>query len=137
MIFSILNVIISFNAFKTMNAIKRMMHSIESVNCERPHTVLIHGWIQDFQIGVQKIMHTLHTSQVRNTKSLMARSRVLDVLLCYLSLILKHSDTKRNTNKKSPPIINSSSSFFFFFFFFFGGGGGGGAWIRHWSLQVY
>ena len=49
-------------------------------------------------------------------------SRVLDALSCYLSLILKHSDTKRDTKK------HRSTS---------GGGGGGGrdccfpAWILH------
>ena len=57
--------------------------------------------------GVQKIMHSQHTSQLQSAKSLSAEihgwhkgpgsSRVLNALSCYLSLILKHSDTKRDS----------------------------------------
>ena len=113
------------------------IQSIESMNCERPHTVL-QGWIQDFQIGVQKIMHTLRTSQVRNTKSCMARSRVLDVFnaiwALFWSILIQNGIQTKKVDQSSILFFIIIIIFFFFFFFF---GGGGGAWIRHWYLQVY
>ena len=55
-------------------------------------------------------------------------SRVLDALSCYLSFILKHSDTKWQKKRKRTSIFFFFFFFyyyyFFFFFFFFLGGGG-------------
>ena len=65
------------------------------------YTDIIQGEIPDFQIdGVQKIMynHERKTqSPFQGLEALDGSSRVLDALLCYLSLILKHSDTNRDT----------------------------------------
>ena len=57
-------------------------------------------------------------------------SRVLDGLSCYLSLILKHSYTKRGKTQTPPPPQKKMVDLFFFglfFYLFLLGGGGGGA----------
>ena len=67
----------------------------------------IQGWIEDFQIeGAQKIMYAQRTSRASKREVPYGRgsgsSRVLDALsFFYLSLILKHSDTKTGKKKHS------------------------------------
>ena len=73
--------------------------------------------MQDFQIGRGVYGLTAHLTSTKSEVPLYGQGgsiRILDAFSCYLSLILKHSDTKRN-NRNGQSIL-----------FFWGGGGGGG-----------